>query len=114
MIHYMKLNAWPFAAITSGQKDIEVRLNDEKRKQIKIGDKIIFTSMVTSAQIEVMVLAIHPFKNFKQLYQAFPATRFGCEGDSVATMVQETYDIYSPEQEAQHGVLGIEITLVKP
>lgn len=37
MIHNMRLNPSPFEAIRSGKKTIEIRLNDEKRKQVKVG-----------------------------------------------------------------------------
>ena len=42
MIHNMKLNESPFERIKNGTKTIEFRLYDEKRRQIKIGDKIVF------------------------------------------------------------------------
>ena len=38
----MKLNEKYFEYIKRGTKRIELRLNDEKRKLIKIGDKIRF------------------------------------------------------------------------
>lgn len=41
----MKLQPQPFEAIKSGRKDIEMRLYDEKRKQIKKKDLIEFTSL---------------------------------------------------------------------
>lgn len=47
MIHNMKLNPEPFELISSGQKTIELRLNDEKRQRIKISDEIIFTKTKT-------------------------------------------------------------------
>ena len=38
MIHYMNLNPQPFEMIAAGRKTIELRLLDEKRKQIQAGD----------------------------------------------------------------------------
>ena len=43
MIHKMKLNESPFERIKNGTKTVEFRLYDEKRQQIKIGDKIEFS-----------------------------------------------------------------------
>ena len=43
MLHKMKLNESPFERIKKGTKTIEFRLYDEKRQQIKIGDKIEFS-----------------------------------------------------------------------
>ena len=38
----MKLNKEPFEKIKSGEKTIELRLYDEKRRKIKAGDTICF------------------------------------------------------------------------
>ena len=43
MLHNMKLNASPFEKIKNGTKTIELRLNDEKRQQVKTGDFIEFS-----------------------------------------------------------------------
>ena len=45
MIHKMKLNESPFERIKNGTKTIEFRLYDEKRRQVKIGDKIEFSKL---------------------------------------------------------------------
>ena len=45
MIHKMKLNKNPFERIKNGTKTVEFRLYDEKRQQIKIGDKIEFSKL---------------------------------------------------------------------
>ena len=42
MIHIMKLKEQYFDCIKNGNKKYEIRLNDEKRKNIKIGDFIEF------------------------------------------------------------------------
>lgn len=42
MIHYMNLHHRPFLIISNGMKTIELRLLDEKRKMIAIGDTLIF------------------------------------------------------------------------
>ena len=45
MLHKMKLNEGPFERIKNGTKTIEFRLYDEKRQQIKVGDKIEFSKL---------------------------------------------------------------------
>ncbi|MBF0987295.1 MAG: DUF3850 domain-containing protein, partial [Clostridiales bacterium] len=42
MLHEMKLQAEYYNFILNGTKKIEIRLNDEKRQKIKIGDSIKF------------------------------------------------------------------------
>lgn len=43
MKYEMKLNNEPFKAIKNGTKTLELRLNDEKRKQLIVGDYIELT-----------------------------------------------------------------------
>ena len=42
MKHTMKLNDAPYDMIKSGQKTVELRLYDEKRRMISVGDEIEF------------------------------------------------------------------------
>ena len=43
MLYLMKLQLNPFEKIQSGTKTIELRLNDEKRQLLSVGDKIEFS-----------------------------------------------------------------------
>ena len=45
MMHQMKLQNDPFQMIKKGQKTIEMRLYDEKRKLVQVGDNISFTNI---------------------------------------------------------------------
>ena len=42
MNHEMRLHQKPFDQIKSGIKTIEARVNDEKRRQLNVGDTITF------------------------------------------------------------------------
>ena len=69
----MKLRQEPFDYIVKGIKTIELRLNDEKRKLINIGDKIRFSLIDSPNQsIETVVINLHRFNSFKELF----STRF--------------------------------------
>ena len=43
MLHKMKLKLSPFEKIENGSKMIELRLFDEKRQKVQVGDFIEFT-----------------------------------------------------------------------
>ena len=45
MIHQMGLYEEPFQSIKAERKTIEVRLNDDKRKKLRVGDQIVFTKL---------------------------------------------------------------------
>ena len=62
----MKLNDAPFETIKNGTKTIELRLYDEKRRKIKIGDTICFKGK--AGTIKAIVKELHIFRNFDELY----------------------------------------------
>jgi len=53
-IHYMKLQPKPFAKIKEGTKTLELRLNDEKRQSITVGDTIIFSLMSSQEEADTV------------------------------------------------------------
>ena len=108
MKHEMKLQHGPFLLIENGSKTIELRLNDEKRKKVKVGDKIVFTDQTTGMKMITEVIALHPYQSFKELYQHFSPNVLGYqEGEAANPKDMELY--YSLEEQEKYGVLGIEI-----
>jgi ASC-1-like (ASCH) protein len=110
--HIMKLQELPFRQITQGSKVIEVRLNDEKRQQIKVGDSIKFR-LVPDLEEEVVVEVIELLhcNTFRELYEEVEPVEFG--GNSVDELVEQIMQHYSSEQEAKYGVLGIRLQVPK-
>ena len=70
MIHIMKLKEGPFERIKNGTKTIEFRLYDEKRKKVKIGDKIEFSKLPDlQEKLLVQVLDIYRDETFENLFK---------------------------------------------
>lgn len=115
MIHYMNLNPQPFAMIASGKKTIELRLNDEKRRRIAVGDEICFINTDEScSELQTKVLALHRCDSFKELYNILPLLKCGYTAADISTAKPEDMDLYySPEQQRKYGVLGIELVLLR-
>lgn len=114
MIHEMKLCPEPFGKIKSGAKTFELRLHDEKRQKVRVGDTIIFTNTEDAVQqIEVTVKALHPFRSFEELYEVLPLEKCGYTPETVADAhPSDMEEYYSPEEQAEYGVLAIEIERV--
>ena len=109
----MKLNPAPFEMIKSGQKTIELRLFDEKRQLVKVGDRIVFTNTVTAATVNTEVVKLYRFDSFEALFRSLPLLKCGYTSEmldeaSSADMVK----YYSVENQERYGVLGIEINLI--
>ena len=114
MKHRMGLYDIPFRSIEKGTKVFEVRLNDEKRRAIKVGDRIEFVMVPTKEEyLEVEVLELHEYKTFEEMYQDIPYRLFDCEGWTLDELVEATYKIYTKDQEKQWGALAIKIKLLK-
>lgn len=111
VLHRMKLKAEPFRKIRDGLKMIELRLNDEKRQNVQIGDYIEFTLMDdTSQKLTTRVVALHHFSSFKELYASLPKEKLGYSADE--TSAPDHMDAYySKEEQEKYGALGIEIEL---
>lgn len=114
MIYNMKLNSEPFNMIKSGKKTIELRLNDKKRKNIRIGDIIEFTDFrCLDKKILTKVVNIHVFKNFNELYKSLPLDKCGYLKEDINTASPLDMDkYYSVEEQSKYGVLGIEVKVL--
>jgi ASC-1-like (ASCH) protein len=65
MLHKMKLKPKPFEKIKSGEKTIEIRLFDEKRQKLAIGDNIKFINIENREEIVAEVIDLLKYKTFR-------------------------------------------------
>ena len=108
MLHQMKLNEDPFERIKNGTKTIEFRLYDEKRRKVKIGDKIEFSKLPDlQEKILVDVLDLYTEPSFEELFEKLYKDK-----ELAKQKANAMYEIYSPENEKKYGVVGIKIKLV--
>ena len=111
-VHYMNLHNDPFIKIKDKTKIIEMRLNDEKRQLLKIGDTIIFTNNITNDKISCEVIKLHHFDSFESLYNNFDKVLIGYnETDTADPNDMKLY--YSQDLIKKYGVLGIEIKVIE-
>lgn len=110
-LHHMKLKSEPFEKMKSGSKTIKLRLNDEKRQLVQVGDFIEFTLIDDITQkITTRVIELHHFDSFRELYAALPKGKMGYTENE--TPNPDHMDEYYPrEKQEQYGVLGIELRL---
>lgn len=108
MKYNMKLNNKPFNLIKNGTKTVELRLNDEKRKLLNIGDEIEFTNITNGEKLLVEILNLYRYNSFEELYKHFDKVEMGYNKDEIAEPKDmEAY--YSKEEQNKYGVLGIKI-----
>ena len=73
MVYEMKLREEPFEKIVSGRKTVELRLFDEKRRRLDIGDKIVFEKLEDlGLKIAAVVKSLHRYATFEELFMDVP------------------------------------------
>ena len=112
--HVMNLTPAPMQEIRTGNKTIELRLNDEKRTQLSVGDTIKFIHTEDSNDtLRVKVVDLFLFSSFAELYDNLPLLNCGYNEDNINTASPEDMEMYySREKQNKYGVVGIEISLL--
>lgn len=114
MLHKMNLHCQPFDKIAKGEKDIELRLFDEKRQQLNVGDEIQFGCNDRSCVLLAVVGALNVYKDFQQLYNSEPLERCGYNSDTIVSASHtDMQQYYSKEEELRNGVVAIHLKDIK-
>lgn len=114
MEHILKLRPKYYECIKKRSKVIELRLLDEKRQKIKIGDTIIFKKepeLEESLKAEVKGLLLYP--NFKSIVEDYPIEKMADNETTKEELIEALNTFYSAEQQAEYGVVGIRIEVVE-
>ena len=90
----------------------EMRLNDEKRQLIKVGDSIKFINRVTEEEMVTLVKGLHYYDSFDELYKHFDKVSIGYAEDEEANP-DDMSQYYSKDDILKYGVVGIEIEVTK-
>ena len=103
------LNAY---VISYGHKTVEIRLLDEKRSKISVGDYPIFMYINTGYELDTIFTGLKRFILFDELYAIYPkCSLVYCLDEPCPPGDMESY--YSKEQQKRYDVLAIEIHLCK-
>lgn len=111
----MNLKKEPFLKMWRGLKTVELRLYDEKRRLVKVGDTVEFSCRAESTRTLIAeVTALHRFDSFKELYEALPLEKCGYSSDDIRTAdSSDMLKYYSEEEQQRYGVVGIELKVVE-
>ena len=110
MKHILKLQPRYFDYIDKGTKRIELRLYDEKRRKIEIGDTIIFKKEPElKKKIEVKVLGLLRYNSFEQLFNDFKIEILADKGITKKQLLGDLEKFYTIDKQKEYGILGIRI-----
>lgn len=99
--------------IKTGEKVIELRLNDQKRQLMKIGDIICFgLEPERNEYVEAKIIGLIKYRDFKSLLNDIPLNLLGFNNMTKDDVLTLLHDIYTEYDEKRFGVIGIRIELI--
>ncbi len=114
MLHEMKLQAEYYNFILNGTKRIEIRLNDEKRQKIKIGDSIKFLKEPELKEsFNAKVINLIKYKNFEDMFKDFDISVLADKTMTKEKLLNVLEKFYTKEKQETYGVLAIVIDLIE-
>lgn len=106
MKHEMGLQSKYFDFIKNGTKRIELRLFDEKRRGIKVGDIIEFANP-DGEKLLVKVVELLRYGSFEDLFRDFDISILADESMTKRELLDVLNGFYPAEKQAEMGVVGI-------
>ena len=97
-----------FEIVKMGKKDIEVRINDEKRRKLKIGDTLIFLKRpLDDEEIRAKVVGLEYYNYFSELVDNYDMERIYLDGYTKEQYLNEMKRFYTIEEQKEYGVVAI-------
>ena len=113
MKHEMKLQPEYYNFILNGTKRIEIRLYDEKRQQIKIGDAIKFLKEPDLTEsFDVKVTGLLRYSSFEDMFKDFDISVLSYKSMKKEELITVLEQFYTKEKQEKYVVLGIRFELI--
>ena len=101
-----------FDIIVNKDKNIEIRLNDEKRRKLKVGDTLVFLKRPDDIEkISATVTNLVYFDNFSDVTNYYDMKRIYLDNTSKEDYINLMKRFYSDEEVSKYGVVAIEFKL---
>lgn len=109
----MKLQPEYYNFILNGTKRIEIRLNDEKRQLIKLGDILeIKKEPDLSESFKVKVVGLLRYNSFEDMFNDFDISILADKSMTKEELINVLEQFYTKDMQNKYGVLGIRIELI--
>lgn len=113
MKYEMTLQPKYYNFILNGTKRIEIRLFDEKRQQIKIGDTIKFLKEPNlNESFNAKIIGLLRYNTFEDMFRDFDVSVLSDKSMTKEELINTLEQFYTKEKQKQYGVLGIRIELI--
>ncbi len=109
----MHLDPDVFEVVKYGIKNIEARVNDEKRRKLKVGDKItILKRLEETEQITAIVEDLNYYDNFIDLVADYTIEELYLKKYTKEDYINLLKRFYSDEEINQNGVVAIKFKII--
>lgn len=106
----MKIKAVYFEKIKSGEKNYEVRLNDEKRRVMNVGDVLVLKKEPEQKEeLYLQIKGLIYFKSFKEMVNTLPLNQVGFAGMLKEDVIEVYHQFYTLADEEKFGVVAIKV-----
>lgn len=106
--HFMNLKDSPFNKIKNDNKIYEIRLNDEKRQRLNIGDIIEFKN--GNKSLNTKIIDLQKYKNISEMKQTIDNNSLGLKENENIQDILKIF--YTEEKIKKYGILAIKIKLI--
>jgi len=108
----MHLEKEIYELVKNGIKDVEIRINDEKRRRLKVGDIITIINRGNEETMNVKIVSLEYFSSFSECADNFDIRRLYSDNFNKEEYVKLLYNFYNEEEENEYGVVAIIFTKV--
>ncbi len=106
----MNLQPKYFDFMKDGTKRIELRLYDEKRQKIQLGDIIEFSKSENDS-LQAEVVGLLRYQTFNELFKDFDISMLADKSMTKQELLDVLSEFYTPEKQSEYGVVGIRLKL---
>ena len=101
-----------FDIVKNESKDVEVRVNDLKRRKLKVGDTLIFLKRPDDDEkIKGTITNLVYFNDFSEVVNNYPMKRIYLDNYDKEEFIKLLGRFYSDEEVKEYGVVAIEFEL---
>ena len=102
-----------FDIVLRGNKDVEIRVNDEKRRKLHVGDTLVFVNRGNEEEkLTAKVINLVYFNNFLEVTDYYDMKRIYLGETTKDEYINLMMKFYSDEEVKEYGVVAIEFKVI--
>lgn len=103
-----------FEIIENESKNVEIRVNDEKRRKLNVGDTLVFLKRPNDdEELKATVKNLVYFNSFEEVVDNYEMKRIYLDNTSKEEFINLMKRFYTDEIVKEYGVVAIEFELLK-